>query len=220
MKTQPMTAPLEVPSRAASLALVGGALCLDFANTSSGRGTLYRLEHLRDWQHLLAWSAHAGVVDRRRCRTIAAASRDIPPPESSLARALRLREAIHAIFHATAAGGAVPRDSIAILNEVLSEAMSRARLRCLGDRYAWTWASKPMSPAQLLWPIARSAAELLIGRELARVKICPGSGCGWLFVDRTRNSSRRWCEMEVCGSRAKMRRYRQRRRQPSPDPLG
>src|SRR5262249_47927629 len=144
MKTQPATHEGEVSSRAASLALVGGALCLDFANTSSGRGTPHRLEHLRDWQHLLAWSEHAGVVDRRGCRTIVAASRDIPPPESSLTRALRLREAIHAIFHATAAGGAVPQHSIAILNEVLSEAMSRARLRCLGNRYAWTWTSKPV----------------------------------------------------------------------------
>jgi predicted RNA-binding Zn ribbon-like protein len=217
MKTQLTTAPPEVPSRAGSLALVGGALCLDFANTSSGRGTPRCLEHLREWQHLLAWAEHVGVIDRRGRSAIEAASHNTPPSrESVLGRALKLREAIHAIFHAAALDGDVPPRTIAVLNEVLSEAMSRAQVCRLGDRYAWSWTSQPMGPAQLLWPIARSAAELMIGPELGRVKVCPGESCGWLFVDRTRNGSRRWCEMEVCGSRAKMRRYHRRRQEGSP----
>jgi predicted RNA-binding Zn ribbon-like protein len=91
--------------------------------------------------------------------------------------------------------------------------MAAARIRPVGAGFAWDWpAARPAAPEGLLWPIARSAAELLTGAQLARVKFCPGHGCGWLFVDRTRNGRRRWCEMEVCGSRAKMQRYHQRRR--------
>jgi predicted RNA-binding Zn ribbon-like protein len=193
--------------------LVGGALCLDFANTSSGRGSSLCLEHLHNWQHLLAWAEHAGAIDERGRRTIDASDRKTPLlGQAALGHALRLREAIHDVFRAIIASRNTPVHSMAILNDVLSEGMCIARIRNLGDGFFWGWAGKPTSFAQLLWPIARSAAELLIGPELKRVKLCPGEGCGWLFVDRTRNGSRRWCEMEVCGSRAKMRRYHRRRR--------
>jgi predicted RNA-binding Zn ribbon-like protein len=214
MKTQPDPRP-EQSSRADSIGLVGGALCLDFTNTSSGRGTALRQEHLRNWRHLLAWAEHAGIIEPRARYAIERETRGTPlPARRSLHRALTLREAIFVIFQAVAAGKRAPRQSIEILNSVLSEAMSVARVRPLHEHYVWTWIGKPTTLAQLLWPIARSAAELLVGPELGRVKVCPGHGCGWLFVDRTRNGNRRWCEMEICGSRAKMRRYHQRRRAP------
>ena len=53
---------------------------------------------------------------------------------------------------------------------------------------------------------------LLSGSDLSRIKQCPGDHCGWLFFDTTKNKNRRWCEMEVCGNRAKQRRLRRRQR--------
>jgi len=204
----------EPPSRAATLALVGGALCLDFANTSSGRGTPLRQEHLRRVEHLLAWAVHAGMLDADGQRALAAAARNAPAlADETVARALSLREAIYGLFRAAVAGAPPPDASLAIFNAALSEAMAAAALRpdATGG-FTWGWSPVANSAAELLWPIAHSALRLLTGRELGRVKLCPGHGCGWLFLDRTRNGRRRWCEMEVCGSRAKMRRYHQRRR--------
>ena len=77
-----------------------------------------------------------------------------------------------------------------------------------GGGYDWSWAGRPDDLARPLWPVARSAVELLTLGDLARVRECPGAGdCGWLFYDTSRNGSRRWCSMEGCGSRVKMRRH-------------
>jgi predicted RNA-binding Zn ribbon-like protein len=73
---------------------------------------------------------------------------------------------------------------------------------------AWDWEDEGGSADLMLWPIARSAADVLTSpRELARVRQCPGAGCGWVFLDETKNRSRRWCDMDVCGNRAKARRH-------------
>src|SRR5919112_4603831 len=93
--------------------------------------------------------------------------------------------------------------------------MSQARLLASEEGYSWGWEPWTGEGPPLgapLWPIARSAAELLVSPWRERVRECPGEHCGWLFLDLTKNGSRRWCEMEVCGSRAKMQRYRDRQR--------
>lgn len=201
------------PSRAATLSLIGGAPCLDFANTSSGRGTPLRQEHLRSYDLLLAWSEHAGLiaaVERRRLSRLAAAR----PAAAArlLRRALALREAIHAIGTSLARGAAVPATALRHVNRELAAAMARAELRRVNGGFAWDW-PRPHQPLDsVLWPIAHSVAQILITPMRHRVKQCPGHGCGWIFLDLTKNRTRRWCEMSVCGSRHKMHRYRARRR--------
>ena len=210
MKAQPTNTADELPSRAATLDLVADALCLNFTNTSSGRGTPMCQEHLRQWENLLAWAEHAGVIDapyRRALERSGEAAGD-----ETLRRALELREAIYVLFRAVIAAQGVPAASLQPLNRVLSEAMAAAGIRPADEGFVWGWRDDEPQPMRILWSIARSAAELLTGPDLERVKVCPGHGCGWLFLDKTRNGKRRWCEMEVCGSRAKMRRYHQRRR--------
>ena len=113
---------------------------------------------------------------------------------------------------ATIARAEPPALAMEELNKTLAEAMAAASLLPMAAGFTWGWSGLAPSLDGVLWPIARSAAELLTGPRLDRVKQCPGLHCGWLFFDRTRNGRRRWCEMEVCGSRAKMRRYHQRRR--------
>lgn len=206
-------------SRAGSLPLVGGRLCLDYANTTSGRGGPRRQEHLRQYAHLIAWARHAGLLgDEEAARLSAAAKADPAGAEAALAEAVQLREAIHGVFLPIARGERHDPAAFVELNRVLGEGMGRARLVVSGEGYRWGWepckGERPSLSAPL-WPIARSAAELLISRWRERVRECPGEHCGWLFLDETKNASRRWCEMEVCGSRAKMQRYRERRRRRS-----
>jgi predicted RNA-binding Zn ribbon-like protein len=201
------------PSRAGSLALVGGAPCLNFANTSSGRGTPLRQEHLRSYALLLAWCVHAGVLRppvRRRLQQLA---RSHPAAAARvLRRALALREAIHGAGAALANGRPPPAAALSIINRELAAAMAQAKLRRVEDAFVLDWAGQPPSLDQVLRPLVRSAAELLLAPLDGRIKQCPGHGCGWIFLDQTKSRTRRWCEMEVCGSRAKVRRYRERQR--------
>ena len=217
MKAQPTKTADELPSRAATLDLVADALCLNFTNTSSGRGTPMRQEHLRQWEHLLAWAEHAGVIDAPYRRALERSAEHAG--DETLSRALELREAIYALFRAVIASQGAPASSLQPLNRTLSEAMAAAGIRPAAEGFTWGWPDDEPQPMRILWAIARSAAELLTGPDLDRVKFCPGEGCGWLFLDKTRNGKRRWCEMEVCGSRAKMRRYHPRRRAAAENPF-
>ena len=201
------------PSRAGSLILLGGVLCLDFTNTTSGRGTLHCQEHLRRFEHLLAWGRHAGAIDETAARALEEVTLGPRSDRRIVTRAIGLREALRDVFHAIVAGISPPTGALAVLNRTLAEAMAAAVLEATPHGFAWRWPEGIAKPERLLWPVARSAAELLTGGDLRRLKVCAGNDCGWIFLDTSRSGRRRWCEMEVCGSRAKMRRYHQRQRE-------
>ncbi len=94
---------------------------------------------------------------------------------------------------------------------MLHEALSRLEIRPSADRFEWAWALDANDLDRMLWPIVRSAAEMLTSGDLGRVRQCAREGCDWLFVDASKNHSRRWCSMNMCGSRVKARRYYQRK---------
>jgi predicted RNA-binding Zn ribbon-like protein len=197
------------PSRAGSLSLIGEAIALDFANTSSGRGGPERLDHLREPEHVVAWAGHVGIIaadtaarirKRLKGRTFAAL----------LADALALREAIYRVAVAIAAGKAPPREDLAAIKSACARAIGAADLAPRSDGFRWTWPVDPPVPETILGPIALSAAGLLREGDLSRIKQCAGEHCGWLFFDLTKNKSRRWCDMAVCGNRMKGRRHRSR----------
>jgi predicted RNA-binding Zn ribbon-like protein len=199
--------------RAGSLHFIGGRVCLDFANTTSGRGSDQHLEHLLHYDDLVSWTRRAGLLSGDEAASLT--GRAVAMPEAAvavLARALDLREALHDIFAASAARAPVPAVTLERVNSVLTEAMAEARLRITADGFAWDWQAAAPALDRMLWPIARAAAELLVSPALGRVKACPGRHCGWLFLDTTKNGRRRWCDMRVCGSRDKARRHHHRKR--------
>ena len=105
---------------------------------------------------------------------------------------------------------AIRRPDLAALNAALSKVLANACLVPAEDGFAWAWGGEDAALRRVLWPIVRSAAELLTSDKLDRVGQCAGDSCGWLFLDTSRNRSRRWCEMEHCGNRAKARRHYRR----------
>ena len=194
--------------------LTGGALCLDFANTVDNRPAAAR-ERLQSYGDLVAWAEQAGVVDATAAAELRAEEARRPgAAESALAGARALREAIYGIFSARAGGGAVPAGAVATLNAALAPSLARLRLDPGPEgAFGWRWSLEDGALDGLLAPIVDSAAELLTSSDLARVRECEADTCGWLFIDRSRNRSRRWCDMSVCGNRAKVRRYYQRAKQ-------
>jgi len=196
-----------------SFDLSGGAPCLDFVNTVSDRST-EPIEHLTGYPRLVAWARQAGQIDGATATRLEAVAADRPlAAQEVLDRARRLREALFALFAAAAAGRRADGDGLAAINAELPLATARRRLARDGDGYRL--ADDPDAEPALdapLAPVVRSAVELLTSDELDRVRECAADTCRWLFLDHSRNHSRRWCDMKVCGNRAKVRRHYRRQR--------
>lgn len=189
--------------------MVGGALCLDFANTVDPRHSPDRYDYLSDYPALVAWSAHAGVVSRQQARALERLARDDATGARTVhRRALTLRDAVYDVFAPSRTRA--PSVAVEVLNDEAHRALAAADLALSGRRWTWEWRADPVLD-RVLWPVARSAARLLVSDQLSRVRECEAdSGCGWLFVDTSKNGRRRWCDMQVCGNRAKARRRRLR----------
>ena len=191
--------------------LSGGALCLDFANTWGDRERPEE-DKLRDYPDLLAFARQTGMLTAAEAARLAGrAGREPREAAAALARAVELRETLYRIFSSAAIGRGPEAADLERLNAALPEALSHLRLEPRGTELIWTWAASDDPLEAPLWPVVRSAAELLTSEERRRVRECGGGACTWLFLDHSRNRSRRWCSMETCGNRAKARRHYRRR---------
>ncbi len=209
MATEPQT-PDTVP--AYKFQFVGGNLCLDYCNTVGGKRGLIAREHLNSYGDFVAWSRQAGLVDRVGAATLAAKADQQPSAAAEvLERAVELREAIYRIFAAVAERKAPAPVDIALLNSELARGLGRLQVARTGRHcdFDWRWAAEPEALEYPLGPVAHSAADLLTSEESrSHVRHCEGDTCGWLFIDASKNHSRRWCDMRDCGNRAKVRRFR------------
>jgi predicted RNA-binding Zn ribbon-like protein len=201
----------------------GGAACLDFCNTVSDRST-EPIERLETYADLLSWGVQAGTLAEEPAAALKNLAGERPEEASRvLARGVDLREALYRTFSALAAGRRPAAADLARLDGELPAALAWRRLaiddECEGCD--WRWRDLTSSDADLAFPLAPvvvSASELLTADdELSRLRECDAETCGWLFLDRSRNRSRRWCDMAVCGNRAKARRHYERQTAPTDD---
>ena len=198
---------------ASNIELVGGRLCLDFANTVSTRIEGHGREYLSDYGQLMAWSQHTRILTDAEAEVLLDGAASRPDlAAAALERAIALRETIYRIFSATADGREVEEVDLSTLNRALHDALARLEIVQTADTFHWSWVVGPDDLDYMLWPVVRSAADLLTSDDLRRVRGCVREGCDWLFVDLSKNHSRRWCSMNTCGSRVKARRYYQRKR--------
>jgi predicted RNA-binding Zn ribbon-like protein len=189
-------------------------LCLDFANTMDWHASAHPSETLLVYADLVAWAQRTHLIsDLVAQRLLQRAENEPASAAAALAQAIVWREAIYRIFSAIAAERPVATADLAALNAAISVAYPHLQLVSSGAEFVWGWIGAEDDLACMLWPLVRSAAELLTSPLLARVRECADErGCGFLFFDLTRNRSRRWCSMESCGNRAKARRHYNRQR--------
>ena len=186
---------------------------MDFTNTSSGRGSPTHQEHLRDFETLVQWVEHARVATPADCLVMREqAARDPERAAAIFARALAVRELIWRIGGALAERREVTQALRDELVEVHAGSLAFAEIKSRDQAFIWAWDPRRDVEAAILGPITLSALSLLMEKDLSRTKRCEGKECGWLFLDATKNKSRRWCEMRVCGNRAKVRAARQRKK--------
>jgi predicted RNA-binding Zn ribbon-like protein len=198
-------------TKADRLSLLGGRLSLDFANTADWHASDQPVEFLTSYRELVAWSRHVGILTGHQTQHLATEGERRPVDAMAvLERAIALREAIYRIFSAVSHGhGPRPAD-VAALNAELSTALAQSRIALAAEGFVWEWAGRDEALDRMLWPVVHDVADLLTSEDLDRVGQCADDRCGWLFLDVSRNHSRRWCSMEACGNRAKARRHYQR----------
>ncbi|MFB4320358.1 CGNR zinc finger domain-containing protein [Actinomadura sp. 21ATH] len=174
-----------------------GAVCLDFAHTG-GEGRYAVFETLHEPADLAEWLA-APPLD---------AAVTVPVTAGELAAAKTLRRAIWDAAHARAAGRALPAAAVAAINHAASAPPLVPELDAAGTASGW---AAPVRATQALSTLAREMIELLSGPLSGRFRECASDDCPLVFVDSSRPGARRWCAMERCGNRHKLRALRARR---------
>jgi predicted RNA-binding Zn ribbon-like protein len=197
--------------------LVAGAFCLDFANTAAWHASARPEEGLKSYQDLVAWCQRAELLDPARAAALLREARRRPAPAAAvLRRAVELREALYRIVVCLLRGAPPDRADLVVFNRAVGAALQHAHVEAHRGGLVWSWADNGRALDAMLWPIVASAADLLTSERRGRIGQCADDrGCGWLFLDTTRNHSRQWCDMGDCGNRAKARRHYRRARGPA-----
>jgi len=171
------------------------------------------------WAYLVAWAIEEGVVERvDGPKLLQEGEKEPEKALLTIGRAVTLGRALGCLIRNIAGGGDPEPSDLAVLNVELTSQLGTVPLEPGRTGYRWAWEQVP-GLERILYPVVRSAANLLISNDLQRVKACQGPSCDWVFLDATKNRSRRWCDMRSCGNREKMRRYRKRRKaESSPNP--
>lgn len=191
--------------------LTGGHPALDFANTVDNRPTARRKELLNSYADFVAWSLQAGLVSSAQAARLARRAQSAPSrAQALLRRAIALREAFYEALSARAAQATPPPAALKRINSLLPAVLLRSRISRRGERFEWEFSGGAGDLDLPLWAAGQAMAELLTSEKLPLVRECAAGDCSWLFLDRSRNRSRRWCEMRVCGNRDKVRRFRMR----------
>ena len=190
---------------------MGGNLALDLVNTrDTAPDGEPGFDRLLDYGHLLAWAVRIGLLSAEAADANAGRAALRPAEaEAALLRARALRSDIYEVFEAVARDQSPPKASLDSLRGIHGEAVARGALVRRGDTFVWDWSNNEELES-VLWPVVASAVELLTSGDLRRVKHC--GRCSWLFLDATKNRSRRWCSMEGCGTHEKSERFVERRR--------
>ncbi len=204
--------PMSQPNRSIeTLDLCANALSLDFVNTVDSRVDTNSFDYLGRYEDLVQWLGREGsLVNQERDRLLAEVEAHPRRAARLLGEARRLRETLYRLFLVVIRGGTAATGDLDAFNRWLGRALSRQCLTATAEGFSLTWSSEPPALDRVLWPVLESAAELLANGPKDRIRECDEveGGCGWLFLDTSKNGTRRWCDMRTCGNVAKVRRHR------------
>ncbi len=194
--------------------IVAGEISLDFINTLDNRPLAgQQKELLASYQDLADWALQAGAVGpQQRAALLQSAAANSDAAAETLHKAVELRECLYRIVSSHLRNRPPTPEDLALFSRFLAESHSHLRLQAERSGFRLGWPASESRLDSLLWPIVRSAAGLLTSADLHHVRECDSAECRWVFLDRSKNHSRRWCDMKVCGNRVKAHRFYQRRR--------
>ena len=181
---------------------IGGNLALDFCNTAGEHLAVRPDELLLDWELFLRWATQVGLIGSRSYFKL------IGHPEP-LDEIILLREAIYRLGLAAVGRHQISRRDLDFVRERANA--PRPEIDLSDNAGQWRPARSHASE-QICGLLATEALSLFCSSKAARIGVCEGGNCGWLFLDESRGKRRRWCDMNDCGSRAKARRYYEKRK--------
>ena len=196
--------------------LVAGAVCLDFVNTLDDRFSSEPKELLASYLDLGRFAEDTGILSEVEVDALFTKSMQAPEAaQRALTSAIKMREAMYQVFWALVTKKFVPRSELYVLNSYVQTAAQHMNLVAATPHFEWQFDSSLSGFAAPLWPIARSAADLLASDQLPFVRACASKTCEWLFLDESKNHRKRWCDMTKCGNRAKAKRFYTRKKKAS-----
>lgn len=211
---------------------ISGALCLDFLNTLHDAGAEDPEEELSSDADLLAWAAQAGILSASEASRLEGGASQNPHPRAKNAPgwgtlpgkkrgslrddAQRLREALRQMFRRAERDGKVAPRDVETLNRLLERFPAAGRIDRSNGDWTMNWESQAGGTEKIFYAIVKSAAELVASGRWRAVRECASDTCTWMFLDTSKNHSRRWCEMARCGNRDKVQRFRARSQRPRP----
>jgi predicted RNA-binding Zn ribbon-like protein len=185
--------------------LIGGAISLDFVNTISWP----KMDREHDWldrpSNFIIWAQAAKIINQQKANQFNSQSQ--PMLKKELEKVHQVRNDLTNVLNPLAFGKQPSPAAVEKLNEMIHQICSARYIDKIN--YKWTW-TKPESLTDILTPVIWNAAHVLTDVDHTRIGYC--SSCEWLFYDTTRNRSRRWCDMEDCGSRNKSLKYYHRKK--------
>ncbi len=182
--------------------LNAGLTCLDFLNTKAFRVCNPPREWLKEYQHFLIFARRTVLLSELEIAQLLELATQQPELAESIIEQARVwREALYAVLCEAAF------DTI-ILEQQYREALAHATLQDSENGFVWVWKADRLELP--LWRLAVQAMTLLQSPDVKQIKSCPGEHCGWVFLDVGRGLPRRWCAMDLCGNRAKIKNFRQK----------
>jgi predicted RNA-binding Zn ribbon-like protein len=189
-----------------------GIPCLDFVNTVDSRSAARPRDLLGSYADVVRWAAALRLLSGDEAAALETlADRAPAAAEGARRSALAAREAIYGLFAAIVRRQPPRAGDLGVFNEALARALAHLEIAPTDGGLGWMWSAE-IALDRMLWPVMRSAAELLTSDQRDCIGECAAPDCGWLFLDTSRNHTRRWCDMKECGNRAKARRHYQRQR--------
>ncbi|WP_142687025.1 CGNR zinc finger domain-containing protein [Chitinophaga polysaccharea] len=198
---------MSVQKSISSLRLDGGILCLDFVNTIDNRKKGIPHDYVKGFKELLEWYGHTRALSPKIIHTLERLAKDYPQKAGVVfEKSIALRELLHRLFTASLDKKKPAAADSMLFNTYVGEAYANIEISWQAGAGALQF-NAPALEQVYWWPI-KSAVELFTSSQLAEVKECPA--CGWLFLDKSRNGSRKWCSMSTCGDVNKVTRNYQR----------
>ena len=192
--------------------LSAGNVSLDFVNTVDTRPSEHPNELLQTYNELFSWGRQAKLLTRmHELNLLKKAARDPKKAESVRKSAIALRECLFQILLQTIEGKEISDELLAKWNQYVQRSMDHHELIAGKGGFKWTSTADPLEFDSFFWPIVHSAVELLTGSNAERIRRCAAEYCDWLFLDESKRGNRRWCDMTICGNRAKANRFYSRK---------
>jgi len=200
---------------------IGGDPALDLVNTVDWTSRGPEQDRLTDFDRVIQWAQGAGILSAKAASSLRVQAHAKPrETEAAYRDVLRIRAVLGRLFRAIAASEPAG-DALDDFNRLLGRALERMLVTPAsgkhrgGSALQLGWREGGESLDSIIWPAVWSAASLIVSEEASRIRVCGGPDCGWMYVDRSRNQLRRWCQMATCGTKEKSRRRYERFRRPA-----